>query len=84
MKYSGNFIANSSTTLKREVLSNNKRKLNSELRNMAMENRFEHSPAIWFVFDDNGKCVYDGKYIPNVGIRYFIYNYKRVNYPTSI
>lgn len=51
--------------------------LNKELREMAMGNRQPGQSASWFVQDLKGRMVFEGSYIPCVGIRYAVFNYQK-------
>lgn len=76
MEYTANFSANNGTTYGTLMHGCNKRKLLKEIREIALGNRNEGAHATWYVNDERGHTVYNGAYIPGVGIVYDIYNYK--------
>lgn len=78
MKYRANFYANNGTSLMSEIEGTNKWKLLKEIREIALLERFIGSEASWYVEDENGTTVFQGAYIPQVGIRYSIFNRKEV------
>lgn len=78
MEYYAIFSANNGTSFMRPITGSNKCKLLKDIREIALANMFAGSSASWYVDDANGKTVYGGAYIPGVGIRYEIYNYKQL------
>ena len=74
MKYRANFYANNSTSLMSGIEGKNKWKLLKEIRKIALGEKFIGSEASWYVEDENGTTVFQGAYIPQVGIRYSTFN----------
>ena len=76
MKYFGNTLFGDSTRFCEIKRGDCRHRLNKELREMAMGNRQPGQSASWFVQDLKGRMVFEGQYIPNVGIRYSVFNYQ--------
>ena len=76
MKYYGNFSTNNGTMLSDHIRGNDRHALNKYLREFAMGQRFPGQEASWWVNDLSGHTVFEGQYIPNVGIRYSVFNYQ--------
>ena len=76
MKYYGNFSTSDGTMLSEHIRGNCRHLLNKELRGIAMGNRQPGQSASWFVQDLKGRMAFEGQYIPNVGIRYSVFNYQ--------
>ena len=76
MKYFGNILVGNGTRLREVKRDNCRHRLNKELREIALGNRQPGQSASWFVQDLKGRMVFEGQYIPNVGIRYSVFNYQ--------
>ena len=76
MKYYGNFSTNNGTRLSEHIRGNDRHALNKYLREFAMGQRFPGQEASWWVNDLSGHTVFESQYIPNVGIRYSVFNYQ--------
>lgn len=76
MKYFGNILVGNNTRLASVVRDNCRHHLNAHLREIAMGNRQPNQEAHWFVQDLKGRMVFEGSYIPCVGIRYSVFNYQ--------
>ena len=76
MKYFGNILVGDGMRFCEIKRSNCRHLLNKELRDIALDNRQPGQTASWFVQDLKGRMVFEGQYIPNVGIRYSVFNYK--------
>lgn len=76
MKYYGNFRTNNGTMLSEHIRGDCRHRLNKELREIALGNRQPGQSASWFVQDLKGRMAFEGQYIPNVGIRYAVFNYQ--------
>lgn len=76
MKYFGNILVGDGTRFCEIKRGNCRHLLNKELRDMAMGNRQPGQSASWFVQDLKGRMAFEGQYIPNVGIRYSVFNYQ--------
>lgn len=76
MKYFGNILVGNGMRFCGIKRGDCRHRLNKELREMAMGNRQPGQPASWFVQDLKGRMVFEGQYIPNVGIRYSVFNYQ--------
>lgn len=76
MKYYGNFSTNNGTRLSEHIRGNDRHALNKYLREFATGQRFPTNTASWWVKDLAGHTVFEGSYIPNVGIRYTVFNYQ--------
>ena len=76
MKYFGNILVGDGMRFCGIKRGNCRHLLNKELREMAMGNRQPGQSASWFVQDLKGRMVFEGQYIPNVGIRYSVFNYQ--------
>ena len=76
MKYFGNILVGDGIRFCEIKRSDCRHRLNKKLREMAMGNRQPGQSASWFVQDLKGRMVFEGQYIPNVGIRYSVFNYQ--------
>ena len=76
MKYFGNILVGDGKRLREAKRGNCRHHLNKELREIAIGNRMIGQSASWFVQDLKGRMVFEGQYIPNVGIRYSVFNYQ--------
>ena len=76
MKYFGNILVGDGMRFCGIKRGNCRHLLNKELRDIAMGNRQPGQSASWFVQDLKGRMVFEGQYIPNVGIRYSVFNYQ--------
>lgn len=76
MKYFGNILVGDGMRFCEAKRDNCRHRLNKELREIAMGNRQPGQSASWFVQDLKGRMVFEGQYIPNVGIRYSVFNYQ--------
>ena len=74
MKYFGNILVGNGMRFCEIKRGDCRHRL--ELREMAMGNRQPGQSASWFVQDLKGRMVFEGQYIPNVGIRYSVFNYQ--------
>lgn len=79
MQYYGNFSVNNGTTMPECITNNNKHNLLKDLKEMAMGERFEGNVASWWIKDENDDLVFDARFIPGVGVRYSVYNYKSMD-----
>lgn len=77
MKYFGNILVGDGTRFCEIKRGDCRHRLNKELREIAMGNRQPGQSASWFVQDLKGRMVFEGSYIPCVGIRYAVFNYKK-------
>ena len=76
MKYFGNILLGDGMRFCGVKRGNCRHLLNKELREIAMGNRQPGQSASWFVQELKGRMVFEGQYIPNVGIRYSVFNYQ--------
>ena len=76
MKYFGNILVGDGMRFGGIKRGNCRHLLNKELRDIAMGNRQPGQSASWFVQDLKGRMVFEGQYIPDVGIRYSVFNYQ--------
>ena len=76
MKYFGNILVGDGIRFCEIKRGNCRHLLNKELREIALGNRQPGQSASWFVQDLKGRMVFEGQYIPNVGIRYSVFNYQ--------
>lgn len=76
MKYFGNILVGDGTKFCEIKRSDCRHRLNKELREIALGNRQPGQSTSWFVQDLKGRMVFEGQYIPNVGIRYSVFNYQ--------
>ena len=76
MKYFGNILVCDGMRSCEIKRGDCRHRLNKELREIAMGNRQPGQSASWFVQDLKGRMVFEGQYIPNVGIRYSVFNYQ--------
>ena len=76
MKYFGNILVGDGMRFGGIKRGNCRHLLNKELREIALGNRQPGQSASWFVQDLKGRMVFEGQYIPNVGIRYSVFNYQ--------
>ena len=76
MKYFGNILVGDDMRFCEIKRGNCRHRLNKELREMVLDNRQPGQAASWFVQDLKGRMVFEGQYIPNVGIRYSVFNYQ--------
>lgn len=76
MKYFGNILVGDGMRFCEVKRGNCRHRLNKELREIALGNRMAGQSASWFVQDLKGRMVFKGQYIPNVGIRYSVFNYQ--------
>lgn len=76
MKYFGNILVGDDIRFCEIKRGDCRHRLNKELREIALGNRHPGQHASWFVQDLKGRMVFEGQYIPNVGIRYSVFNYQ--------
>ena len=76
MKYFGNILIGDGIIFCEIKRGDCRHRLNKELREIALGNRQPGQSASWFVQDLKGHMVFEGQYIPNVGIRYSVFNYQ--------
>lgn len=76
MRYFGDILVGNGTRFCEIKRGDCRHRLNKELREIAMGNRQPGQSASWFVQDLKGRMVFEGQYIPNVGIRYSVFNYQ--------
>lgn len=76
MKYFGNILVGDGMRFCEIKRGDCRHRLNKALREMAMGNRQPGQSASWFVQDLKGRIAFEGQYIPNVGIRYSVFNYQ--------
>ena len=76
MKYFGNILVGDGMRFCEIKRGGCRHRLNKELRAIALGNRQPGQLASWFVQDLKGRMVFEGQYIPNVGIRYSVFNYQ--------
>ena len=76
MKYFGNILVGDGMRSCEIKRGDCRHRLNKELREIALGNRQPGQSASWFVQDLKGRMVFEGQYIPNVGIRYSVFNYQ--------
>ena len=76
MKYFGNILVGDGMRFCEIKRGNCRHRLNKELREIAISTRMVGQSASWFVQDLKGRMVFEGQYIPNVGIRYSVFNYQ--------
>ena len=76
MKYFGNILVGNGMKFCEIKRGDCRHRLNKELRAIALGNRQPGQLASWFVQDLKGRMVFEGQYIPNVGIRYSVFNYQ--------
>lgn len=76
MRYFGNILVGNGTRFCEIKRGDCRHRLNKELREIALGNRQPGQLASWFVQDLKGRMVFEGQYIPNVGIRYSVFNYQ--------
>ena len=76
MKYFGNILVGDGMRFCEIKRGDCRHRLNKELRDIALGNRQPRQSASWSVQDLKGRMVFEGQYIPNVGIRYSVFNYQ--------
>ena len=76
MRYFGNILVGNGMRFCEIKRGDCRHRLNKELREIALGNRMAGQSASWFVQDLKGRMVFEGQYIPNVGIRYSVFNYQ--------
>ena len=76
MKYFGNILVGDGVRFCEIKRGDCRHRLNKELREIALGNRQPGQSASWFVQDLKGRMAFEGQYIPNVGIRYSVFNYQ--------
>ena len=76
MKYFGNILVGDDMRFCEIKRGDCRHRLNKNLREIALGNRQPGQSVSWFVQDLKGRIVFEGQYIPNVGIRYSVFNYQ--------
>ena len=76
MRYFGNILVGNGMRFCEIKRGDCRHRLNKELREIAMGNRQPGQSASWFVQDLKGRMVFEGQYIPNVGIEYSVFDYQ--------
>ena len=74
MKYHANYNANNGTRLMIDMISDNKKQLMKDIREIAKSECFDNNHAIWWVTDRRNHFIYSGMVVKENGKIYYYRN----------